>query len=104
MTSVPGRLVPRGLSPYDKVVHFSIYAVFAFVLARDIAFDSSRWRGLLLGIAAAVVFAACDEWHQSFIGRDADIADWRADAAGATAGAVLWAASRRHRRLTPTSE
>ena len=43
--------------------------------------------------AIAAVYAASDEWHQSFVpGRTADSADWLADAAGALAGAgACWA-------------
>ena len=90
-TTVPGSVVPPQFSPYDKVAHFTLYALFAVLLSRDIAQVTGRWRSALLAILIAVAFGAADEWHQQFIpGRSTDIADWRADSIGAAIGAVLF--------------
>ena len=92
VTSVPGSAVPHQLAPYDKVVHFSIYGLFALFLNRDFSQVTSRWRAAFIAIALAVGFGAADEWHQAFIpGRSADPADWRADSIGAAGGAILFA-------------
>jgi len=92
VTSVPGTAVPRQIGPYDKVVHFSIYALFAVFLTRDLEQSVGRWRATIVAVVIAIAFAAVDEWHQGFIpGRSTDIADWRADSLGAATGAILFA-------------
>jgi len=86
-------------------VHFTVYAFFGVLLAREVSLVASRWRAVLIAIVVAVAFGAADEWHQKFIpGRSSDVADWRWDSIGATGGALLWAISRRTRRTTITSE
>ena len=43
---------------------------------------------VLLAVGSA--YAALDEWHQSFVpGRNPDIADWLADAAGVAVGYTI---------------
>ena len=92
VTSLPGSAVPSQLGPYDKIVHFGIYGLFAVFLSRDLAQVTGRWSAALLAIAIAVAFGAADEWHQGFIpGRSTDIADWRADSIGAAGGALIFA-------------
>ena len=91
VTSVPGRAVPRQLTPYDKIAHFALYALFALLLTRDAAQTMGRWRAAALAALIAIAFGAADEWHQKFIsGRSSDVADWRADSFGALGGALLF--------------
>ena len=98
VTSLPSGLVPRQLGPFDKVIHFAIYGLFAVLLSRDLSQATGRWRAALLAVVIAVAFGAADEWHQGFIpGRSTDLADWRADSIGAAAGAVLFALAHRRR-------
>lgn len=98
MTSLPGSAVPGFLAPYDKVIHFSMYGMFAFLLAREAIPEMGAWRGAVVSLALASAFAAADEWHQGFVpGRDADVKDWQADTAGAAAGALAAALLRRAR-------
>lgn len=108
VTSLPGPMVPRSLSPYDKAVHFTLYGLFGVLLAREIGLANERWRAAFMALVIAVAFAAADEWHQGFVpGRSRDVADWRADSYGAAAGALLWALSavfRRNRRTSHTTE
>jgi len=88
-TSLPSRLVPHQVSTFDKVVHFSFYAVFGFLLARAALRGKSLIAVLALVIIGVACFGAVDEWHQQFIpGRYMDVQDWAADAAGGIAGAV----------------
>ena len=104
ITSVPGSAIPRQLTPYDKIAHFTLYGLFAVLLTRDIVQVTSLWRATLLAIAIAVVFGAADEWHQRFIPqRQSDVADLRADALGAAGGALLFALYLRDRRARITT-
>ena len=92
VTSVPGSVVPRQLSPYDKIAHFAMYGLFAVLLSRDIAQVTTRSRAALIAVAVAIAFGAADEFHQRFIpGRASDIADWRTDSVGAAGGALIFA-------------
>lgn len=91
-TSLPQDAVPLQTSGIDKVLHFSIYTVLAFLLTRQISEDTTRWRAVAGALVIAIAFAAVDEWHQRFIpGRFPELADWLADAAGAAVGAIAYA-------------
>ena len=91
-TSLPQEVVPVQTSGIDKVLHFSIYTVFAFLLTRQISQDTARWRAVAGAILVVAAFAAADEWHQRFIpGRYTEFADWLADIAGALVGALTYA-------------
>ena len=101
-TSLPQDAVPIQTSNIDKVLHFTIYTVFAFLLTRQIAVDTSGGRAMAGAVLIAAAFAAADEWHQGFIpGRFPEFADWLADAAGAIIGALLYGfiLSRRRRAV-----
>ena len=88
-TSLPQEAVPVQTSKIDKILHFSIYTVFSFLLTRQISEITSRWRSALIAVVLAVVFGALDEWHQRFIpGRSTEFADWQADSLGAVVGAL----------------
>ena len=99
LTSIPNPPIPRQLASTDKLVHLAMYAGLGFLLARSLL-DTNRALGaVLITIVAVLAIAAADEWHQQFIpGRSMDVADWRADAAGAILGAGAAAASLRARR------
>jgi VanZ family protein len=88
--------VAAGGFPLDKLTHFLLYAVEAFLLSRAIAwpgrrgFDASR---IVAVIGTMALWGALDEAHQEWIpGRMMDSADLAADVAGATVGALLAAA------------
>jgi len=107
VTSLPGSLVPHSLTPYDKVVHGTVYGLFGVLLARELSQVTGRWRSVVLAIVLAVAFGAADEWHQQFIpGRSSDVADLRWDSIGAAVGSVLWAlwALSRQTRISPSNE
>ncbi len=91
MSSLPD--IPGGFS--DKSAHASEYAVLGLLLARALA--GPRWLSITFPpVAAAVVLATAygvsDEWHQLFVpGRDFEVRDMMADAAGASVAAGgLW--------------
>jgi VanZ family protein len=94
--------LPRGS---DKVVHFLEYLILAFLFYRGIR--GERWRmGLpawLIVLAAGLVIASVDEYHQTYIpGRDASIKDWAADMTGVAIGTLI--GLRRYRSLAGRSE
>ena len=90
-------------SKIDKVLHFSIYTVFSYLLTRQFSDIVTRWRAAAIAVVFAMVFGAVDEWHQRFIpGRSTEFADWRADTIGAFVGALVCAATLRRRTPQPT--
>ena len=96
--------VPAGGLPLDKVTHFFLYAVEAFLLSRAIAwpgrpgFAASR---VLTVVGTMALWGAIDEAHQEWIpGRAMEAGDVTADVAGAAAGALL-AGVRSGRRSNP---
>jgi VanZ family protein len=91
------QFLPRVNSPYDKLVHASVYG-----LALAVAGWASRptfWRCLALAVLGMAVGAG-QEWHQSLLpGRVASVEDWLADLAGLLCGLLLcWAGSHWRRR------
>jgi VanZ family protein len=95
-TSLPSSAVPSRVSDFDKVLHFTIYALLAVLLARRFVEITSRWRAFLYTIVVSSAFGAADEWHQQFIrGRFPERADLLADTLGATVGALTTVALRR---------
>ena len=91
---------------FDKLVHFALYAVEAWLIYRSV-----RWPGeprfslarALVIVGAMAVWGIADETHQTWIPqRSMEGSDVGADVAGAAAGAVgaSWL-SRRERRFGP---
>ncbi len=88
----------------DKALHVLEYLLLALLLALSVGSSLPprlrRWAPLI-ALAVAVVYAATDEFHQSFVpGRDANVLDYVADLVGATLGAAVqaawsWRAARR---------
>jgi VanZ family protein len=81
-----------GLSPLDKVAHFFAFGVLAALVARALAGSGLRARrAIAVAIALSTLYGVSDELHQRSVpGRDADVFDLAADAAGACAGAWAW--------------
>ena len=92
LTTLPGSMLPSGppgLS-LDKVGHFGLYFVLAFLVSRAWLAGGRRPELLALLWVALGIYAALDELHQLVIpGRSADIMDWLTDLAGGAAGFVL---------------
>jgi VanZ family protein len=103
-TSTPSDLVPQQVSTFDKAAHFTMYAVLAALLTRELAGMTGPWRAALLALTIGIGFGAIDEWHQQYIpGRSTELADWYADSLGAATGALLFAAFARMRTSTHTA-
>jgi VanZ family protein len=77
---------------WDKALHATEYAGFAFLLCRALqGAGIPRWTSICASILVACAYAGSDEWHQLFVpGRDADIRDWVADTVGGTLGAIAY--------------
>ena len=86
-----------------KTAHFVEYSILGLLLWRLLHFDPAaapcRSREFLTALLLAALYAASDEFHQSFVpGREAAVLDVLLDTCGAGFGlAALWAA----RRLRP---
>jgi VanZ family protein len=78
-------------SVWDKALHAFEYAGLALLLCRAFRVEGTWWpQAMLLGVLVASAYAATDEWHQSFVPlRDANVLDWVADTAGASAGVTI---------------
>ncbi len=75
----------------DKVEHAGAYALLAALVLRAThgGLRPLRLGPTLIGLAATVAYGASDEIHQAFVpGRDPDVLDFAADAAGACLAAV----------------
>jgi VanZ family protein len=88
---------------FDKVVHFTEYAILALLWFRAMALGSGLDRKLTLLLALLVTgfLGAMDEWYQSFIPtRDSNVFDLAADLIGGLAALtliLLWMNIRRRR-------
>lgn len=80
----------------DKGIHFTLYAVFAFLVARAAKPSKPPLRAVAIVAFALFAWGAVDEWHQIFIPcRGAEFLDWAADSLGVIAGLGVrraWAA------------
>ena len=73
---------------FKKGAHFTVYAVLAVLFRR--ALPPTRWIWALSWFFA-VLYAASDEWHQSFVpGRHPQLTDVLIDACGATTGLLIF--------------
>ena len=90
-------LLPDEVLSFDKVIHFTAYAVLAGLLATAWQLSSGilNARHLRWVWCAVAIFGALDELTQPLVGRDCGIGDWTADAAGAAAGILVFVWLRR---------
>jgi VanZ family protein len=95
----PEELLPFGES--DKLLHLSAYAGLAFLACLNWSLHRAfTWRAAAGIWIAILAFGALDELTQIPVGRQCDLRDWIADAAGSLAGIGLFAIIRlvRHAR------
>lgn len=79
--------------PWDKLAHGVWFAVLAALLVWGLGRRAWPWV-----LAAMLLFAGWDEWHQLVLpGRSAGLDDWMADAIGVLAGIGLILAAGRKR-------
>jgi len=72
-----------------KIAHAMEYAVLGCLLAR--ALGARGWRSTAVAVALGALYAASDEWHQTFVaGRKGNLWDVMLDSAAALAGVWLY--------------
>lgn len=84
----PAIPVPHMFEQQDKLIHGLAYAVMGLLAYFSFKLEH-RGAKLIVPILFCSFYGVTDEFHQSFIeGRVADVWDWLADTAGATAAVV----------------
>ena len=103
LTTVPiPAAVETGGLPLDKVIHAAMYSGLGWTVARALHLTSRSTGGALaLAVVAAAAFAAVDEWHQGWVGREPALGDWVADAVGLVLGLGLFLWRRGGRPVEP---
>ena len=86
-----------GLGTWDfilrKIAHVTIFALLWLTVAR-----ATEWRRPIVAALIAVLYAASDELHQSFVeGRHGTPVDVMIDSAGVGLAALAWAIAARRR-------
>jgi VanZ family protein len=67
-----------------KLVHFAEYGLLAFLWARALRTRMEARRAALVALVVTSLYAATDEYHQTFVeGRHGSPLDWAIDTAGA---------------------
>ena len=79
--------IPGAPMVWDKAAHFLEYGFFTLTLAfgftQGFAPDRRTLWPMVAAVLVASLYGVSDEFHQSFVGRDATAADWLADTTGA---------------------
>lgn len=80
---------PRADFLLRKAGHLTEYAILALLVYRPLRGGK---RAFLSAFLIASLYAASDEWHQSFVpGREGTLRDWGIDSAGALVALMGWA-------------
>lgn len=95
LSSIPQLPTPDlGFDNADKAVHFVEYLGLALLVLRafgNLSASGNIGKAYFWAVVIAVVFAALDEYHQSFVpGRQADLYDLLADTAGVAVGTIVY--------------
>jgi VanZ family protein len=79
---------------WDKLLHAVEYGVLALLFCRALDGEGvALARTSLVALLLTVLYAATDEYHQSYVPlRTVELQDWIADAAGGLAAAATWLA------------
>lgn len=100
VSSIPGSNLPH-LGQQDRALHFFEYLVLGFLLKfATTAFDwSRRTTPYLVAAAIGALFAATDEWHQSFVPyRHSSVSDFAFDLLGISVALIAVLIAERNRR------
>lgn len=91
LSDQPSLPVPMLFPHQDKVHHGGAYFIMGLLAVRCFNFFIRNPVLLcLVSLLFCSIYGVFDEWHQSFVpGRDADVADWVADSAGAALGVLF---------------
>jgi VanZ family protein len=105
-SSIPSTRLPNvGILNADKVVHFLVFFVLAWLLDRSLRNVRLPWvarHHLALTVALTTVYGALDELHQAFVpGRNSSLLDLSADVGGALIFVAIFRFRSRSRGLPP---
>jgi VanZ family protein len=106
LTHLPGDGPLTPATKHDKLAHMIAYALLAIAVAMVWKTSVGSFSPIQLGWTwlALIVAAGLDEWTQTYVGREASIGDWVADAIGTTAGLALVVLLHRRGRRRPADE
>jgi len=94
LSSLTGKDIPGLFIGQDIVGHLTEYAILALLLSRALKAYSPKLihsKRILLVCVIAIIYAASDEFHQSFVaGRDSSSFDLFIDAIGSLTGGLLY--------------
>jgi len=94
LSSLPSSAIPNlGISFGDLIIHFFEYSVFGYLVALAVMQSPSKinWRNFLIVMFIGSLYAASDEYHQSFVdGRFSEVSDFLADSAGFILGLAMF--------------
>ena len=103
LCSIPGRELPRvQILSADKIAHFTLFAAFAWLWMNSLALPP--WTRFAAVLAGGLAYAVLTEVYQGLIpiGREPDIWDTLANAAGLLMGSALWWSRRRRTERVPS--
>ena len=86
-------LVNKFQLPVRKIAHFGIYMLLGFCLSNAFreTLHKKKWLGYVCSLPTAIIYAACDEFHQKFsYGRSPAIKDVLIDSSGALFGILIY--------------
>jgi VanZ family protein len=89
LSSIPGQKLPSwGWLSYDKLIHFTLYVIFAFTVHRAVRnqtqFPLVARHHYLFVLIIVSLYGVSDELHQWFVpNRVCSLYDWIADTVGA---------------------
>jgi len=94
LSSLTGKEIPGLFTGQDIIGHLTEYAILALLLSRALKAYSLKLsynKRLLLACVIAIIYAASDEFHQSFVpGRDCSSLDLLLDAIGSLTGGLVY--------------
>ncbi|MFQ5676395.1 MAG: VanZ family protein [bacterium] len=94
LSALPSSAIPDlGISSGDLFMHFGEYTIFGYFLgmAAIQTSENANWKRVLLGLIIGSLYAASDEYHQSFVaGRVSEVSDFIADTVGVMFGMYLF--------------
>lgn len=87
-------IIDLGFSWQDKVLHFFVFGILAFLMARSFkrsALNLFRKYYHILAIIFTSLYGIVDEYHQYFVpGRFSTVGDWVADFIGALIFVIIF--------------
>jgi VanZ family protein len=105
-SSFAGIRIPAGIQFSDKILHFIVFGILGWFLARGLYYSRIKILKTHFVIAACIIgliFAFSDELHQSFVpGRSAEFLDWTADGLGIFVFSILYYLFSRSRKADQT--